>query len=1549
MKSFLVSVVCVFSVTVGAAQAQSGGWSFRADQDTGIARWAGDASQSVEFRCGRPGSAGANPDSVQWWLRVPGLVNALGMAEGRVAEVALDLDGAKSGSGPFVRQGSAAATQIGRTASILDRMRLASELRLGPVNGTSVANVPLDGFGEAFDELMSFCGTGAAQPEESASGAAQSQGWRFTAGQETGVARWAGDGSTSVEFRCSRSAGPDSVQWWLRTPNLVDALGVGDGAVAQVTLEFDGQPSGSGPFVRQGQAAATQIGLTSPILDRMRGAGELRLGTPSGAETVSVSLSGFESALDNLVGFCEEAAPEPQASLPPLQVPAVQPLDASQLGSVLYDQRQIGQVVLIELVRQQPALLDSDMVLQSWFMTALSEGKMPRSPAELAQARDHLSRSVAAQPAGSYLIGFETNNPFIGGTYEQGVLSAQGQRSPGDGAQSHALGQSRVNIGRMQLDLRATSRFDIAKVSVDQAQAERMQERSTRLLVVAEVTGIKGFGTPETGFSMFGEGTVRFVGVKQPDPPQQRQSGQPLPIKRIDPTLLVAQFSPTPPTPPVGGLAGAADALDLPMYQNAVLEGVTTNGGYGNQTVQTLVRLMALRAHPPEEIGEALRAFTFNVLAEPGERDLIIPPVNLESNRNAQSLYFSQHVDEFDKAELEDRVDMQLWPRILARLPQAPVEGIGFLTTNLGEYDRERGGFPLYADVGSIGLAAQGEYPAMTSLPDLLPLPIDKARELVNYFDTNFGPNRRQVTLVLRYRIADVGPVEWALNRLPPVSIEPLSLSLHAYGDYKPGDDPFALKIMDFDLAAYRGASRPVASPEQVAFWKEIRAAKRSTQDDVTLAALGVSDGPGFLEQVVDQSNRVQSANAFDAETARQAVRAQLASADTPTRLVLGGYIGLQDYSIEKQQYQSTRPYLKPERGEMGLLQPEIRFTQTSLLSTLDVPTDVARILARDNGGAEANPALIAWVKPDLLVLENNRPVLYVTPTRIVVMPDFDDATGYPPVHIEVAIPKAGAGEPQKAAMAQLTVDPPSSLPLDSEYVDLLMVKARGDELDEATYLRMLEDRRLRELTAASLGTAAPWGKFFDNPQIEMNPMQRRSLLPAFTEWTKKRTELMPETVYVQTVFYGNTPTEFRCWTLTQAPQNDSGYLPEGLARGLDAMEYDKHFVNLQTFIRAVGNDPHRQPGMAYAIYGRPSLIGQRGVNIDGTTRACAGSGYRPSRDEVPASGHWNALIRVEGAYRAPVPRESTTVFRDLGTVEVEEIGPETVQLTLQADRTELLDLVDQSGRVEPVRRELLDETVLPTPPNALDIFGMAPGDDWESALEQASTRLPEAVVSKSDGPPPNFRVVSQHTTLGPLPEFNALRNGHFFFDTAKNEVLFLAREAERDPKRVLAVGSYRRFAAGQVSQQQLIGALLRKYGEAPQTESDPSLHGPRPGQILTWGARAGCLPQMRDELRPDWSKLQNRPDIQSLQNVARSFRSPSLTYNAAQSIIYEDCTPAVWAMVGEDREGVMHLVVWSIDMALLDEVAQKPDPQTVADGDSGSKTLIDNAADIDL
>lgn len=67
--------------------------------------------------------------------------------------------------------------------------------------------------------------------------------------------------------------------------------------------------------------------------------------------------------------------------------------------------------MIIEMVRQNPLFLDQQQILQTWYRVAISGGKAPREQSEFAQAKDHLTRSVAAQPAGPFLIAHVGANP----------------------------------------------------------------------------------------------------------------------------------------------------------------------------------------------------------------------------------------------------------------------------------------------------------------------------------------------------------------------------------------------------------------------------------------------------------------------------------------------------------------------------------------------------------------------------------------------------------------------------------------------------------------------------------------------------------------------------------------------------------------------------------------------------------------------------------------------------------------------------------------------------------------------------------------------------------------------------------------------------------------------------------------------------------------------------------------------------------------------------------------------------------------------------------
>jgi hypothetical protein len=105
----------------------------------------------------------------------------------------------------------------------------------------------------------------------------------------------------------------------------------------------------------------------------------------------------------------------------------------------------------------------------------------------------------------------------------------------------------------------------------------------------------------------------------------------------------------------------------------------------------------------------------------------------------------------------------------------------------------------------------------------------------------------------------------------------------------------------------------------------------------------------------------------------------------------------------------------------------------------------------------------------------------------------------------------------------------------------------------------------------------------------------------------------------------------------------------------------------------------------------------------------------------------------------------------------------------------------------------------------------------------------------------------------------------------------------------------------------------------------------------------------MRDEVRPNLQSLQQSPEYNVIADMARRFRGPGLQYEGGQGIIYASCAPVVWAFVGEDTENRTHLVVWSLDMALLEEVATLPDPNVKPDGTEGSAKLMEEAADVDL
>lgn len=1392
---------------------------------------------------------------------------------------------------------------------------------------------------------------------------ANAQSWQFS--EETGaqgVVQYQ-SGAVSMSFSCFVTGTPrhngSILEWQVASPTLLQALDVPAGSVAALGLSVDGARLGDGPFQRVDAAAlATSLPRDLALLTRIRAAQELRLSADA-AVFVDLPLDGLDAALTDLLTFCDTpqspptqaiAAAQPVPVIPAAPKPdltvAIVPLSPAELGGVIWDKDQVNLKLFIEVARRQPALLDTDQALRYWAQTALKQNNPQEDPNWRAVARDHLARSISATPPGPFVIGRTEQNPLrYQPVHEDGVL-----KSRYDPRYARDLGQFQVGLGSgTSLTIQAKSQFDATSLRVDAANAQRLTDQANTmgLGVATQIDEIEVIGAPQSGMRIMARGSVRFVGLF--DIPQGSRNA-------IDSNRLVAIF-PTLPSEALGtGLLASATSLGIPMYEGAILDGTLPSGltRSGSEDAGTLARLAALKRTPPKGLSDELRNFIFFRLATQAERDAVIDPFYLSGGTASQRLSFETHVDEFERAELLERIDTLLWPHVKERMPDLPFEGIAVQVTNLGEYDRARGGFPVFASLSGMGLAGEGDFPAFRALPDLLVSSVDKARELVSYLEATNGPGNRQVMLVARYRLEDVGPVSWDDRRLPRLSLTPLSLSMHARQGLTPGENPMDLKFATFDVAQFRGPVRPVASPAQIAFWTEIDETPRSTSDDITLASIGVSENPGYMATVVANSNPVRSANEFDKQLVATRLQAELAAMEKPAQLVLDGEITLGRFNAVQRGFPVIGFSFNSSGGDRRLPNTPLELVNPEDFTWIKPVDTLAREIGEANTYGEVSLAITAWVTPELSQVEQNRTKLYVRGTRIVMRAPGDNGSGYPSGYVEI-IPEKTVQPDSTARDADLAQETPSSLPLDREYIDLMMVRDAGETLSEATYARMMEDRRLREQTAAAIAYDLPWGAFFDTPQARLNPVQRRSMLVRFTAWTKARAEALPAAVYVQTNGAGGLPAGLQCWFLTPPPPDDFAQrLPGGLAEKLETIGYRQHAVNLQTFSRAAGREVSQWPALYYAVFGSPALRAARVGNADTSSAQCGTKNrFAIEGDLVQGAQTRNALISLDGGYRGPAgaPQQgrNSYFYRDYGTVAVTGTQGDTLSLALEVTRTEIIAVQQENGSYSYGSIGVLDASALPDAPLSTDVFGIEPGAPWASARAAAVERLGSAVVLENDGPPPGFRVVTQNTILGPKAEFQAFRNGHFFLDPEKREALALIREAERDADRILAVGSHRTFAEGTVTQQALIGALLRKYGASPSTEADHALAGPRPGQALSWGTRAGCLPSMRDEIRPDFSALQGQQDVRPLQNMARAFKAPSLTYSATASVIFQQCDPLVWAFVGQDAQKTMHLVVWSLDMALLDEVAKRPGPNVEADGDSGSDALIEKAADIDL
>lgn len=1494
MALFRLLSILAFCCVASASSAQS--WKFTEPSGPdGIARLAGDEIE-MSFACRTRTDTNYDPDNLIWRLAGIAIGEHVTAAAGDVVRLGLSLDGQSGGEGPFLMSDSGdLATNLPRALPFLAAMKEADEISLR-LNDDQSVSIPLEGLGAALDQLTTWCDREdepTPQPDLSADACAAPVG-------------------ATAETICG-------------TPELR-------------TLEAEMNDVYRTRLVSLDERARALLETEQSSWT------DFRENCADSSECISKATRARISRLtvakaEKPVAVAVQTRPEPPRAL---SVPLT-PLQPAELGQVIWDPKQTQMKLTIEVVRARPELLQNENVLRSWARLAF-EGQSRGQDGQLAIARDHLSRSIAANPPGPFLIGRIENNPLQVAQYENGKLTATNAN------QTPVSGWVNISVsGVTSIELRAISQFEVSELAMNPEQAAYIQQQAAQLSlgIVAQIDGIDVHGSSQTNFRTVARGQVRFAGLF--NKPAGRNP-------KIDPNQLVAVFPPKSATPPVNGFAGVSSLLGIGLHQGVVLEGQSYDaGGRSAGSAAQLMRLANLKGNAPEQLDDRLRAEVFFQLATQQERDAVIPPHHFGRNaRNNNGFTFDQSVDEFERGELLDRVDQMLWPVVKARLPEFPFDVIARIPATLGEYDRSLGGFAINSSgVGALGVAAQGQYPAFSGMPDFLPSPMEQARQLVAYLESKFGPGNRQMTLVARYRVTGAR-VQQQQNRnnetLLPI-IEPQSVSLHAYNQRDPDPDPMGQQVIQFDLAAYRGPDRPVADPETVSFWADVRQGEYSTSDDIVGAALKLSAMPDYLSHLVQNSNEVRSAGQFDRVQVVQDMQVRLASLEMPEMLKLTGEVSLGQYNVPDQFFPVAEMNFRYSRGEIGVQGPVVQLVTPELLGRLQVDVDTARRLLEQDRRSGNSVPFVVWAKPSIANFEGRRGTLYIEPQRIVFYSNAQDGTGYPAAYVEIEPEATQNGTVAATDLASVALQAPGQIPLDSDYLDLLMIRDAQGDVSEATWARMMYDRMLREQVARDSGYPLAWGWFFPPGVGQMDPIRAQVMQQRFQDWSVARAAALPDEVFVQQSS-GNIGGGFQCWSSYTPPMQDfERSVPPVLAKRLKADQHSANMQMRQIYQQRVRGGARALPDLQFAVFGSPSLVSS---NQPGSTRCNASSRNRLTLPPEQMQGMQSdvAMITVRGAIRKPLERvQEGRVFRDIGIATAERSADGILQIVVDVTRSEIYAAGKnrQTGRMALEIIDTLTTESLPEPPLTTDIFEIVPGMNWDTALQSGQNRLPEAIIVENAGGPGNFRMVSNNALLEPMAQFQAYHNGNFLFSKGGNEALAIMREPDRDPDRVLAVGSHRVFAKDAVTTDALIGALLRKYGPNPETAEDGGLYGPRPAQVLTWGARAGCVPQMRDQLRADLTAFNQDPDFQLLSRMAKAFRAPQLQYNGSEQLLYQTCAPAVWAMAGEDQQGQVHLVVWSLDLALLHEVAELEDTRPKIDGTEGSQSLIEKAADIDL
>lgn len=744
-----------------------------------------------------------------------------------------------------------------------------------------------------------------------------------------------------------------------------------------------------------------------------------------------------------------------------------------------------------------------------------------------------------------------------------------------------------------------------------------------------------------------------------------------------------------------------------------------------SELLGTAMRLRAaIEAGPDRPLDADLAQTVMRQLLSERERLALFPP-NIARQNSAEP------PTEIEMRTALTRADADLRRIAVQRAPALPLPMRDVHTVSLGEYDFDRGRFPMDYNLSALERLplAAGMGRAGTRIPPLEMQPEIAQQFLDHLKRRSGGTGNRGLSLAVDYTLAALAS---PATRSGPITARELgAMTGRSHVD----------AITLFTDATLTEKLRDIPVPEALQAGRDDSADSLPTEIFATTAgsligAMARLDPDRVVAEYLIHHRGLRGRDDEERRENALALRDRL-MAEARDGYWIGADMNLDAYDPARQGFPVKRLSLQAvghPHDISGFEVPHVALAAGDDFDMLRVGVEEA---VQIDALRQARGQLRAFLLVRPLAFgetDYGTALMLDLPTEAIFGPS--DQGAFPQ---SVALRTPLGAPPRIGAAAPAPDAAPEALLLDAEGLDLLALSLDPAILDDDAFRRMMIDRVAKERWFAAaaddeLRGPLPWGAFFTNPELPLGAEQIEALLPAFRDWTLARAGALPQTILMHAGAIPQTAPDCRGWQEATAPQ---------LAMNGDAL------MAMATSATGITlRDPAQQMNVNTRLPG-PDRVWM--TDPGHRTGNCAYPSRRDDRGAAPPA----QAGRIAGLIAIPAqPWERSEALRhvSLYRLDRQEMRIERPSEALAAERPYLRGVLVASAAV----REMVGYAQEGGSRNRLKLAGRITPEDW----------------TPGTATPPAATDILGMTLDMPLAEFEAAALAHLGADAVRFETV---------------------------------------------------------------------------------------------------------------------------------------------------------------------------------